>query len=112
MEVADGSSHGVGFRLCGLRELRVRIQGTNGTSESETVRTSSDGVAGLSGDGLRGARRGARGVARGALRAPAAGGKENDGEQEEESFHGCSSVEGVEEVEGVEKEYSGFAFIL
>ena len=47
-----------------------------------------DGVAGLSGDGLRGARRGARGIARGTLRASAAGGKENDGEQEEESFHG------------------------
>ena len=47
-----------------------------------------DGVAGLSGDGLRGARRGARGVARGALRASAAGGKESDGEKEEESFHG------------------------
>ena len=44
-EVADGSSHGVRFRLCGLRELRVGIQGTDAASERETVRTSSDGVS-------------------------------------------------------------------
>ena len=37
-----------------------------------------------------------------------------EGEKEEDSFHGCSSVEEVEAVEGVEevkKEFSEFAFI-
>ena len=47
-----------------------------------------DGVAGLSGDGLRGARRGARGVARGALRAPAAADAEGEKKDGQDGFHG------------------------